>query len=219
MCVYTIPLISLFIFLGRKLNIQFHIILIALIGGWFIPSWLASFANDYGINLLQRMVSNKSLLDAWAPAIIAPFTEELLKGMCALGLIYLLNLSDKKSYFITGTCVGLGFQISEDISYIIQDSYEGINNVIPKAFLRASGAISSHWMYTGILLVGLYYLIHTNNKKKTIYLISFPIFLHFLWNSPLNSIEMNVPIISGILSTCIIFTFLKVYFSLEKQTI
>jgi protease PrsW len=100
----------------------------------------------------------------WGAALAAPVDEELAKGA---GVLLLLTLAPKliRSPFdglILGAFVGLGFQISEDISYAwigAADSFNDVGVAWSTIVVRALASIPSHWMYTGIFGAGLIWFI------------------------------------------------------------
>ena len=100
----------------------------------------------------------------WGAALAAPVDEELAKGA---GILLLLTLAPKliRSPFdglILGAFVGLGFQISEDISYAwigAADSFGDVGAAWSTIIVRTLSSIPSHWMYTAIFGAGLIWFV------------------------------------------------------------
>jgi RsiW-degrading membrane proteinase PrsW (M82 family) len=100
----------------------------------------------------------------WGAALAAPFDEELAKGA---GVLLLLTLAPRliRSPFdglIVGAFVGLGFQISEDISYAwigAANAFGDVGVAWSTIVARTLSSIPSHWMYTGIFGAGLVWFV------------------------------------------------------------
>lgn len=213
---YFIPLVIFILYLSRKSTINISLIVISILSGVFIASWMSKYGNYYADEIL-RLILSKDQFEIWNAALTAPFVEEFLKASCACSILYVFKFKGSKNYLFAGIGTGLGFQLSEDVSYIILNIDGSINELIPQAFIRMSGFVSSHWMFTGIFLVGVYCLRNKDTKKTGVKLIAFTVSLHVLWNSPLNNINLSFPIIPGILSTCIIYQFIKVYMFVQQK--
>lgn len=201
---YFVPFLFGVKILNNQLNTDQKVFIGSFVSGFFISGSICAITNqlldDFWISILPESIYND-----WTNALTSPFSEELVKGAICLLFIYLMNLKEKKDYFISGIGIGIGFQVIEDITYIFPQimSNDALNNIIPNAFSRISTFISSHWAYSAIFMVGVYVLFKEKNITKGIIYITLSIFLHFLWNSP---IEIPTPIIS----TIILLVFIKV---------
>ena len=119
----------------------------------------ALVANGAAIDLYAKIFGASFAFD-WGPALAAPIDEELAKGA---GILLLLTLAPKliRSPFdglILGAFVGLGFQISEDISYAwigAANSFNDVGAAWSTIVVRTLASIPSHWMYTAIFGAGL----------------------------------------------------------------
>jgi protease PrsW len=120
-------------------------------------------ANGAVMNLYAKAFGASFAFD-WGAALAAPINEELAKGA---GVLLLLTLAPKliRSPFdglILGAFVGLGFQISEDISYAwigAANSFGDIRVAWSTIVVRTLASIPSHWMYTGIFSAGLIWFV------------------------------------------------------------
>lgn len=185
---YAVPLFLLFRTYSKKLDIKPIIIIISMIGGAFIVGWSAGLFNEIADELLLKVFGGFGFIEDWLDAIEAPIVEELLKLIVALMVLNITGKRDIKTALVVGAGVGLGFQIVEDISYIVNE--EAMNGIFQQSLMRVSGSIASHWSMTAILTVGyVYYKERANytsyNKRNAIDWIVGPILVHFLWNSPL----------------------------------
>lgn len=171
-----------------------------------IPGWIASYGNNYIDSLIQDFV--------WSDALAAPIIEEGVKFLCVFLIFYLLDLKKMSEIFILGMGVGFGFQLMEDFSYIFIAASVSSQEIFIQTINRISGALGSHWAYTGIFSFGIF-LFFFNNKKEVWtqsvkYIIS-PVLLHFFWNSPINeTYYMTSYILTTITLTMIVMIMKKV---------
>jgi RsiW-degrading membrane proteinase PrsW (M82 family) len=174
------------------------------VGSLYAKGFGASFATD------------------WGAALSAPINEELAKGA---GVLLLLTLAPRlvRSPFdglILGAFVGLGFQISEDISYAwigAANAFGDVGAAWTTIVARTLSSIPSHWMYTAIFGAGLVWFIGRPDvparKGLGAGLMLTAVLMHTLWNasaaitgdSPFGWI---VPVILGIV---VISVFVWVY--------
>jgi len=132
-------------------------------GGLGAIGAFALLGNDAVMSLYSKALGASFAFD-WGAALTAPINEELAKGA---GVLLLLVLAPRliRSPFdglILGAFVGLGFQISEDISYAwigAANSFGDVGAAWQTIIARTLGSIPSHWMYTGIFGAGLIWFI------------------------------------------------------------
>jgi RsiW-degrading membrane proteinase PrsW (M82 family) len=132
-------------------------------GGVAAVGAFALLGNDAVMSLYAKTFGASFAFD-WGAALAAPIDEELAKGA---GVLLLLTLAPKliRSPFdglILGAFVGLGFQISEDISYAFigaADSFGDVGAAWGTIVVRTLASIPSHWMYTAIFGAGLIWFI------------------------------------------------------------
>jgi protease PrsW len=123
----------------------------------------ALLANGAAMDLYAKNFGASFAFD-WSAALAAPIDEELAKGA---GVLLLLILAPKliRSPFdglILGAFVGLGFQISEDISYAwigAANAFGDVGAAQSTIVVRTLSSIPSHWMYTAIFGAGLIWFI------------------------------------------------------------
>jgi RsiW-degrading membrane proteinase PrsW (M82 family) len=124
-------------------------------------------ANDAVLSLYAKAFGASFAFD-WGPALAAPIDEEFAKGA---GVLLLLTLAPKliRSPFdglILGAFVGLGFQISEDISYAwigAANAFGDVEVAWSTIVARTLSSIPSHWMYTAIFGAGLVWFVGRPN--------------------------------------------------------
>ena len=128
----------------------------------------------------------------WGAALAAPVNEELAKGA---GVLLLLTLAPQlvRSPFdglILGAFVGLGFQISEDISYAwigAANAFGDVDAAWATIVVRTLASIPSHWMFTAIFGAGLVWFIGRPDvparKGVGAGLMLTAVLMHGLWNA------------------------------------
>jgi hypothetical protein len=128
----------------------------------------------------------------WGAALTAPVNEELAKGA---GILVLLTLAPRliRSPFdglVVGALVGLGFQISEDISYAFigaANAFGDLGAAWTTIIARTLASIPSHWMFSGIFAAGLVWFIGRPEvparKGRGAALMLTAMLMHGLWNA------------------------------------
>lgn len=211
--VYIVP----FAVVCHKINKSWHlpeyIPVISILAGLFITGWISAFGNDFTSIQLDLMFPHNSFISTWEDSLTAPFVEEFIKLFCALWVLHLCKRNSFKSYFIVGISVGFGFQIIEDFNYLL----DGLDNVVENALIRDSGALSSHWTYTGIATSGIFMFKHSNKLVGTLLVIA-PIFLHFIWNSPLNNSNSPINLVATLVSASTLFIIYMLYRTVNNKT-
>jgi RsiW-degrading membrane proteinase PrsW (M82 family) len=133
---------------------------------WGAVAAVGAFAllgNDAVMRLYAKAFGASFAFD-WGAALTAPIDEELAKGA---GILLLLTLAPRliRSPFdglVVGALVGLGFQISEDISYAFigaASSFGDVGAAWTTIIARTLASIPSHWMYSGIFGAGLVWFV------------------------------------------------------------
>ncbi len=151
----------------------------------------ALVANEAVIDLYAKAFGASFAYD-WGAALAAPVNEELAKGA---GVLLLLTLAPRlvRSPFdglILGAFVGLGFQISEDISYAwigAANAFGDVDAAWTTIVVRTLASIPSHWMFTAIFGAGLVWFIGRPDvparKGVGAGLMLTATLMHGLWNA------------------------------------
>ena len=99
----------------------------------------------------------------------------------------------------------------------------GIYYTISGILGRTIGAVSSHWLYTSFLAMGLVLIWRSRqkliNSKYSLIGILYAcgaFAAHFAWNSPLRNLESDLPWASGLLISLNLFFFITLYQLLSK---
>lgn len=174
-------------------------IIAPVVGGSTFAAWIAAHTNTDLRPVLTGIIGDDATSQWWA-AIAGPTTEETLK---ALVIVFVLLLSRDVVYrpaqgFAIGAFAGLGFQLLENVGYAMSSAFENSasdrTGAIQTSVLRAITGISSHWLYSGIVGVGLVIALATRGPWAEVarvrriaiavglFLLSWG--LHFFWNAP-----------------------------------
>ena len=161
---------------------------------WGAVAAIGAFAllgNDAVMNLYAKTFGASFAFD-WGAALTAPVNEELAKGA---GMLLLLTLAPRliRSPFdglVVGALVGLGFQISEDISYAFlgaANAFGDLDAAWTTIIARTIASIPSHWMFSGIFGAGLVWFIGRPEvparKGLGTALMLTAMLMHGLWNA------------------------------------
>ena len=212
---YIIPALLLIRSLGKKWQTPASSLGVALLGGLFISGWTSGLANTY-IHEWVSMSFPNTVISYLENALAAPLVEEPLKLLAVAFAVYLVPVKKFKGFLLLGITAGMGFQISEDFSYILSDLPEGFSFTISGILGRITGGVASHWLYTALTTIGLALMFRFAKTQKSYFKAGLFYFLsafvlHFFWNSPLTSIETDIPVIVPIMTAVAVFIFYQAY--------
>ena len=151
----------------------------------------AMLANEAVIDLYAKAFGASFAYD-WGAALAAPVDEELAKGAGVLLLLILASQLVRSPFdgLILGAFVGLGFQISENISYAwigAANAFGDVDAARTTIVVRTLASVSSHWMFTAIFGAGLVWFIGRPDvpARKGIGagLMLTAVLMHGLWNA------------------------------------
>lgn len=186
--IYLIPFIIAVHQVHRQWRIPLLIFPLSFFVGVFATSSTSVGGNDLLGAFWAQFLDKKFLAD-WEMALTAPFVEESVKTSLALALLYLFGQWHKRWAFLVGISVGMGFQVIEDMEYIYLGALDKLSQAFPSALYRLAGSLSSHYLYTALLTVGIVSFIKKDPQiptyKRYLWLMV-PVVSHFFWNSPLN---------------------------------
>jgi RsiW-degrading membrane proteinase PrsW (M82 family) len=180
----------------------------------------ALLGNDAVMSLYSKGFGASFAFD-WGAALAAPIDEELAKGA---GVLLLLILAPRliRSPFdglILGAFIGLGFQISENISYAwigAANAFGDVGAAWQTIIARTLASIPSHWMYTGVFGAGLIWFIGRPDvparRRLGIGLMLTAMLMHGLWDAGAAIAGDNViSIVPGIVAFVLISAFVWAY--------
>jgi RsiW-degrading membrane proteinase PrsW (M82 family) len=133
---------------------------------------------------LSYFIFSKRMLDRIDTFYIAPFVEEITKGLFLLILVNSKNFDNVTDGLVYGGAIGLGFGMTENLLYFL--SY---GKTFPELFslilIRTLFSAVMHCVSTGTLGASLGYA----KFNKTVHKITFPVIglviamlIHFSWN-------------------------------------
>lgn len=198
---YFVPFMLGVKFVVKKIEGKWTTFVVAFLTGFFMTTFLSSHLNEL-VDSFWASVLDPEFAKTWQDALSGPFVEEFIKTIFAIFALILLRRKNIRDYVLSGLGIGLGFQFAEDIFYVMPKTAD-VNDameIFPQTINRMSGAISSHWAYTFVIVIGIYMILkYRKNIRGYIYLI-LPVVLHFIWNSPIAGTDMPYfpPIISAI---------------------
>lgn len=181
---YILPISLISIILLNKKKISLKWFLWSLFFGIFVIGQVAGWINIGVTNLLNQLFPHSVFIKNWTPSISPPLFEELLKFLLSISVIYLAKIRNIWHCLIIGLAVGLGFQISEDYTYLIAAIIDK-QSPVAEAFSRVEVGLATHWLMTS-LMVGSFFLkkyYQPQNWTINLFIIS-PVLLHVAWNSP-----------------------------------
>ena len=164
--VYALPAVWALFHFAKKWKLSWVPVLFSLLGGGFVAGWLSSFANTYFHDMIQAIAPNSDFWNQYESAIAAPLFEEPFKLIPIFFVLYLFSVRRIKSIFLLAIASGLGFQIVEDFAYIRQDLPEGFSYTVSGILGRVANAPMSHWVYTGLVMLGLFLIVQASRGRK-----------------------------------------------------
>lgn len=198
--IYFVPFVLIIRKIVQKVQLSKKEVILSALTGTFISTYLGILGNMQLSKLLIEMKLSKDFLSAWGAALTAPFTEELSKGFAVLLVVLLCRRLNLKQGLTIGIIVGVGFEIVEDVIYVFQSVFQFHESGFATAIDRVASATVSHWLFASLFALGLVSLLgrcKAVSKAQAIFWLVFPVFLHFVLNSPFE----DVPNSSAILAT------------------
>ncbi len=134
-----------------------------------IPSIVLALILQVALDVPLTLVRDSSQLsyELLGASVVAPLTEEAVKGLALLALVVLLSkeIDSPVDGLIYGGLVGFGFAAVENAFYLAGELTEGgVDGVLGLAFLRAGVFGLNHAMYTGFTGLGIALSLETRSK-------------------------------------------------------
>lgn len=178
---YLVPFALFIVHLCKKWQVPKKLAVICFGSGWMIPGWICGDLNDATEALIKHsnaLINN--VVGAFEPALI----EETLKVLLVFWILFLWGKFIKKHIFVAGMSVGLGFQLGEDLNYIVDTITHHVTSAFKETILdRLSSCLISHTMYTAVMAMGIYEIVIAHHYKKGIGCIIVAICVHALFDS------------------------------------
>lgn len=193
--IYIVPAIIFGIYMSKRYEGSTKLFFFTIFTGAFITLSISIYFNEAIENGFRYLMKEDTFYN-WQDALSSPYTEEILKMATAFLCMMMLNARKKVDFLISGFGVGLGFQIMEDIGYIIpyDSTYDEVSMIMANSIDRLKGAIGSHMIYSAVFMMGLYYY-SKGEKLKGLALMVIVSVNHFMWNMPLKATLLDIIII------------------------
>lgn len=190
--IYIVPAILLGIILARKYDGSTKLLFFAIITGALITPSISVYVNEAIENGFSFFMTEDTFYE-WQDALASPYAEEILKMATAVLCMLILNSKKRIDFLLSGFGVGLGFQIMEDIGYIIPEdsTFDEVSMIMDNSIDRIKGALGSHMIYSAVFMMGLYYY-SRGEKLKGLLLMLAVMINHFMWNMPLATTLIDI---------------------------
>ncbi len=192
---YAIPFIILLRMIDFFEREPWSAIALAIFWGAIVACGMSIVGNQH-ITELVVVNNGTAFSNEWSSAIGGP-TEELTKGA---GILLVLMLSPRRPRtaldgFIIGAIVGLSFQIVENFIYTVNNAQNYDSSSLYPLLLTffsrgVIGGLFSHAVYSGIVGLGLGYLVSATHRTwprrigAAVLGLVVAWGMHLLWNTP-----------------------------------
>jgi RsiW-degrading membrane proteinase PrsW (M82 family) len=169
---YTIPFALFITHVDRFGREPAGLALLAFLWGGLAATWAMALPGNGAVLSIYAKLFGVGFAASWGPPLTAPLVEETSKYV-GLVLLFLLARNLVRSAYdglLLGAFIGLGFQVFEDYSYIVNtaaDNYGAseAHDAITTAVLRFGTGFWSHATYTAIAGAGFGYLIGATSRS------------------------------------------------------
>lgn len=216
---YAVPLLYFLLACQKKWNYPKNLLIVSILSGFAIAGWMSSVGNDLLSQILSYLFKDQTVFSEWEAALTAPFVEEPLKLVAAFFALYFFKKQSSQAALLAGGGAGLGFQLSEDLSYASISVLDTPETAIADTFARLVGSLSSHWMMTALFTVGSVWILTRQSKhcqRKGAMLLLLTVTFHFIWNSPYADLETPFSIHMAALSGLYCLVFYLVYQTVQS---
>ena len=167
------------------------LLLAAYAWGFVVAPTIVAVANDHLIAALERVG-----LASWSAALVGPTDEELVKVLGVVLVLYAgrAHVTRPLNGLVYGAMVGLGFEVSENVSYVVQgaimDPSSDVVGALQVGLSRVLVGFGAHVMFSAIAGFGIAYALTAFRASAArrvavalgAYLLAWA--LHFAWNAP-----------------------------------
>lgn len=176
----------------------FRLVLLNFFWGAFGAVILSLIAGSILSIGFQLFLSDESSIQLAEAIIIAPFVEEITKGLFLLITIFNKKFDNLTDGLVYGGAIGLGFGMTENFLYFISFT-DTIESLIFLIVIRSLFSAVMHCLSTGTLGAFLALARFSHSKLKFIYPfigLSVAMLMHFIWNL---TVSFEFTAISGLI--------------------
>ncbi|MCK2239132.1 MULTISPECIES: PrsW family intramembrane metalloprotease [unclassified Crossiella] len=164
---------------------------------WGVAMTALAGSPNGAIGQLVAKLGGHEFAVEWYAAIAGPTTEETLKALGVIAIVVIGREQVQRTLdgLVYGAMVGLGFQLAENVTYVLSNAIENPNSDVQGGIgvllARFLTGLATHTVYSGVVGLGIgYALTRVDRSWARRVLVAFALFLggwglHFLWNSPL----------------------------------
>ena len=215
--------------IDRYSSIPWRLVITGFAWGGFAATFLMGERANLAVLEIYMKLFGQAWVARWGPALTAPFTEEIAKGVGLLLLVGLGGRFVRTAFdgFILGAFIGLGFQILEDIAYMSEAfgsafGADPLQNGMQTLVVRSASGFTAHILYSSVFCAGLTYLIGRSREPRRVgrglLLMFLPMLAHGLWDGGLLALftildlpavfgALTFPIVIGGSVMLVVFTF------------
>lgn len=191
---FTIPFWLALNYLDRYRAVPGKVRVMAFLWGGLVGTFtLAQPANAAVLTLYAKLFGQPWAQD-WGAGLTAPFTEEIAKGAGVLVIIVLAPRVVRSAFdgLIIGAFIGLGFQVFEDVTYVVTGAQSAFGAAQGQTALhmvttRALTGLTSHTLYSALFGMGLVWLVGRPSEPRRIgrglLFVLGALLVHGLWDA------------------------------------
>lgn len=184
----AVILMMFFWWMDRFEREPFYRVVMAFLWGAFGAGLLSLFTNTFihvALNVYQQ--GSQTANDMIGTVIVAPFVEELTKGVFIAALLFFNKVDNLTDGIVLGIAVGLGFAAEENVFYAVDRIYPSSGELAMWANLwfRELHTTLLHASATAVWGAFLGYSRNASGWKKAFYIANgfvLAVLTHGLWN-------------------------------------
>jgi RsiW-degrading membrane proteinase PrsW (M82 family) len=191
---YAVPWIAFLRWIDHWTRIPGRLAVSAFLWGGFAATFFVAIPGNGALSDIYAKSVSAIFAEEWGAALSAPFSEEIGKGVGVLLLMAIASRVFRTPFdgFVVGGFVGLGFQILEDVLYVVNSALQSfggdeIATVIQITVVRGLTGLISHTFYTAIVGTGLVFLIGTTRtaprRALGLSLMLLSMLIHGMWDA------------------------------------
>lgn len=146
--------------------------LLGFLWGGLVAPWVMALPGNNAILSLFAKLTSLDFYSHWSPAFTAPIVEESSKfvGLVMLALLARNHVRNAYDGFLLGAFVGLGFQVFEDVSYIVgapaaSFGSQQVASTLSVLVVRTVSGFWSHSLFTAVAGTGFGYFLEAKNRS------------------------------------------------------